>query len=148
MLIAKAYAQAVEIGENVAVAPVASAGQTFMMNMAMVLILVMLFYFLMIRPQQKRFKEHNMMLDSLKKGDKVVTGGGLIGTIDKIVDGKNEITVDLGGGVKVTAMRATINKFQENKGSAWSKTGTANSNAVPLKDKDGDDSSKKSKKAK
>lgn len=76
-------------------------------NMMMVVILVGMFYLLLIRPQQRRMKEHTKMLNELKKGDGVITAGGLVGTIDR-VDGNDEVVVDLGNGVKVTALRATI----------------------------------------
>ena len=76
-------------------------------NVGMIVLLVVMFYFLLIRPQQKRFKEHKDMIDALKVGDKVVTAGGLIGTLDKIVD-KDEVVVDLGNGVKVTSVRSMI----------------------------------------
>lgn len=76
-------------------------------NVAMIVLLVVMFYFLLIRPQQKRFKEHKLMIDALKPGDKVVTAGGIVGTLDKIID-DSEVVVDLGNGIKVTALRATI----------------------------------------
>lgn len=76
-------------------------------NVGMIVLLVLMFYFLLIRPQQKRFKEHREMLDALKVGDKVITSGGLIGKLDKIVD-NSEVIVDLGNGVKVTALRSSI----------------------------------------
>ena len=76
-------------------------------NVAMIVLLVFMFYFLLIRPQQKRFKEHKLMIDALKPGDKVVTAGGIVGTLDRIID-DTEVVVDLGNGMKVTALRATI----------------------------------------
>lgn len=76
-------------------------------NLLMVVVLVAMFYVLLIMPQQRRMKEHVKMLDSLKKGDAVVTAGGLIGTVDR-VEGNDEIVVDLGNGIKVTALRSTI----------------------------------------
>ena len=76
-------------------------------NVGMILLLVVMFYFLLIRPQQKRFKEHKDMLDALKVGDRVIAAGGLVGTLDKIVD-KEEVIVDLGNGTKVTALRSMI----------------------------------------
>lgn len=106
MLIAKAHAQAVDLMEVAPEAP--GAGQAFMWNVGMVLVLVVLFYVLLILPQQRRFKEHSQMLAGLKKGDKVVTGGGLIGKVDKISEDSDEVTVDLGGGQKVTALRSTL----------------------------------------
>lgn len=75
-------------------------------NVGMIVLLIVMFYFLLIRPQQKRFKEHKEMIDSLKVGDKVIAGGGLIGTIDKLVS-DTEVIVDLGG-TKVTCVRSMI----------------------------------------
>jgi len=108
MLISKAYAQAVETLDGEAVLPEApSAMEAFVWNMGLVGILVLMFYVLLIRPQQKRFREHSQMLQGLKKGDKVVTGGGLVGKITKITDGSDEVEVDLGG-VTVKALRNTL----------------------------------------
>ena len=114
-LISKAYAQAEQVAGDVAadmasVPGAPSAGEAFMWNMGMVLVLVAMFYLLLIRPQQKRFKEHQSMLNALKKGDKVMTGGGLLGKIEKISDASDEVVVDLGNGIKVTAMRSTLSQ--------------------------------------
>lgn len=87
--------------------PAASAGEAFMMNMVMVLILVALFWLLLIRPQQKRFKEHANMLNQLGAGSKIVTQGGLVGTIEKAIS-DHEVSVDLGNNVKVTILRSSI----------------------------------------
>jgi preprotein translocase subunit YajC len=112
MLISPAYAQETETTATTEVpggpvgAPVDS-GPAVAWNMGMILVLVVMFYFLLIRPQQKRFNEHKSMIDALKKGDKIVTAGGLVGTIDKIGDSDDEVIIDLGG-VKVTALRSTI----------------------------------------
>lgn len=115
MLISKAYAQAVDSSAEIAaqIPDAPTAGEAFMWNMGLVLVLVMMFYVLLIRPQQKRLKEHNDMLGQLKKGDKVVTGGGLVGKIDKIKEGDNEVVIDLGNSVKVTALRGTIHAKSE-----------------------------------
>ena len=109
MLISKAYAQAVETSADIAttIPDAPSAFQAFAWNMGLVLVLVALFYVLLIAPQQRRLKEHSEMLQELRKGDKVVTGGGLVGVIDKIKPGDPEVVVDLGG-VKVTALRSTL----------------------------------------
>ncbi|MBI1494036.1 MULTISPECIES: preprotein translocase subunit YajC [Rhodobacterales] len=72
------------------------------------LALVGIFYFLLIRPQQKKMKEHQDMVSSLRRGDQVVTQGGLIGKVDKVKEGENEVVVDLGEGVKVRVVQATI----------------------------------------
>ena len=75
-------------------------------NVGMIVLLVVMFYFLLIRPQQKRFKEHKEMIDSLKVGDKVYVGG-LVGTVATL-NNDQEITVDLGNGTVVTALRSFV----------------------------------------
>ncbi|MGH6909716.1 MAG: preprotein translocase subunit YajC [Phenylobacterium sp.] len=68
--------------------------------------LVVLFYFLMIRPQQQRMKKHRATIDALKKGDTVVTGGGLIGKVTK-VEG-DTVEIEIATGVKVKAVKSTL----------------------------------------
>lgn len=113
MLITPAHAQDTTTTAETAVpatdpalAAAPDTGAIMMQNIAMIVILVIMFYFLLIRPQQKRFKEHKEMVDALKKGDRVITGGGLIGTIDTLVNDQ-EVIVDLGT-TKVTALRSMI----------------------------------------
>ena len=113
MLISEAYATTASTTSPAAPLPgAAGPGQpdawgAFAWNMGLVVILVIMFYVLMIMPQQRRFKEHKAMQSALKKGDKVLTAAGFIGTVDKIVDDL-EVIVDLGNGLKVTALRSTI----------------------------------------
>jgi preprotein translocase subunit YajC len=64
-------------------------------------------YFLLIRPQQKKAKEHQAMVTSLRRGDQVVTQGGLIGKVSKVKD-DNEIEVEVSDGVKVRVVQSTI----------------------------------------
>lgn len=92
---------------DVAAATAPSQGEALMMNVGMVLVLGILFYLLLIRPQQKRLKEHSSMLGLLDKGAKVVTQGGLVGTIEKAVS-DHEVIVDFGNNVKMTMMRSYI----------------------------------------
>jgi len=73
--------------------------------MPLILIFIV-FYFLLIRPQQKRMKEHRAMLEALRRGDKVVTGGGIIGTVTK-ADG-DEVTVEIAENVRVRVLKGTI----------------------------------------
>ncbi len=74
----------------------------------MLLILAMfgVMYFLMIRPQMKRSKEHKTMVDSLQKGDEVITAGGILGRITKVDD--QYVTVSIASGVEIQAQRAAI----------------------------------------
>ena len=70
-----------------------------------VLIFVIM-YFLIIRPQRTQLKKRGEMLAAIRRGDTVVTGGGLVGKVTKVTD--DELEIDLGGGTKVTALRSTI----------------------------------------
>jgi preprotein translocase subunit YajC len=72
-----------------------------------VLIFVIM-YFLIIRPQRAQLKKREEMLKNIRRGDQVVTGGGLVGKVTKVIDERGELEVDLGGNLKVTALRATI----------------------------------------
>lgn len=101
MLINQAHAQ--ELGT----AGEAATMDPTVFNLGLILVLFILFYFLMIRPQSKRMKETRAMLDSLKKGDTVLTAAGFIGTISKIVD-EREVEIELGKGLTVKAMRYSI----------------------------------------
>ena len=65
------------------------------------------FYVLLIRPQQKKMKEHKATLSAIRRGDKVVTGGGIVGTVTKVIDDL-EITVEIADGVKVRVQRGLI----------------------------------------
>jgi len=64
-------------------------------------------YFLLIRPQQKKLKEHQAMVAALRRGDQVVTAGGLIGKVSKVKE-DGEIEVEVADGVKVRVVRSTI----------------------------------------
>ena len=69
-------------------------------------LIIIIFYFLLIRPQQKRMKAHQTMISELKKGDKVVTAGGLIGTVHDVSE--DTLRVDIADKVRVTVKRDTI----------------------------------------
>ena len=97
MLISPAYAQIT--GDSVS--SLLSSG-----IVPMVLVLVV-FYFLMIRPQQQKAKEHRTMLSALRRGDRVVTGGGIVGTVAKVVS-DDEVLVDIADNVRVRVLRSTI----------------------------------------
>ena len=110
MLISEAMAQTASVAAQ---AP--NPWEAFALNMLLILILVIMFYVLLIMPQQKRFKKHRAMLDELKKGDEVITSGGFKATIDKVNKEENEVILDFGNGVKITALRSAIqNKANDN----------------------------------
>lgn len=97
MFITTAYAQ---------VAGIPAAGDFLGMILPLVLIMGV-FYFLLIRPQQRKAKEHQEMLKKVAKGDTVITSGGFIGKVVKVVD-DNELQVEIGENVKVRLLRSGI----------------------------------------
>ena len=99
MLISSAYAQGTGITGLL-------DSQGLVQFLPLVLIFVV-FYFLLIRPQQRKAKDHKVTLDALRRGDRVVTGGGLIGTVARI-ENPEEVVIDLAAGVRVRALGSTI----------------------------------------
>ena len=77
------------------------------------IILFVIFYFLLIRPQQKKAKEHKEMLNNLKRGDSVVTGGGLYGRVSAI--NEDVLTLDLGNNIEVKVNRGYISSVTDKK---------------------------------
>ena len=100
MLISAAYAQGTGITgifDN----------QSALIQFFPLVLIFVVFYFLLIRPQQRKTKDHKAMLDALRRGDRVVTGGGIIGTVAR-VENPEEVTVDIADGVRVRVLRSTI----------------------------------------
>lgn len=99
MLISSAYAQA---------AGAAPGGfESQIMSFAPLILIFVVFYFLLIRPQQKRMKQHKEMLAAIRRGDRVVTTGGIIGTVNKVVNNE-ELILEIAEGVRVRALRSMI----------------------------------------
>ena len=70
------------------------------------ILIFVIFYFFLIRPQQKKVKEHKAMVENLKRGDKVVTSGGIVGTVERIID-NDKVEVEIAENVKVEIVKAT-----------------------------------------
>ncbi len=86
------------------------------------LLIFVVFYFFLIRPQQKRAKQHKAMIEAIKRGDKIVTSGGITGVVSKAVDGQETVEVEIAKDVKVNVMRTMIaDKPSENGGKTKSK---------------------------
>ncbi|HTH28628.1 MAG TPA: preprotein translocase subunit YajC [Sphingobium sp.] len=100
MLIPSAFAQ------TPAAAPEGNTGAAMFAQFAPLILIFAVFYFLLIRPQQRRAKEHKARIDAIKKGDQVVTGGGLVGKVVRVDD--VYVDVELGQGVKVKAVKSTL----------------------------------------
>ena len=70
------------------------------------ILIFVIFYFFLIRPQQKKVKEHKLMVESLKRGDKVITSGGIVGTVERIIDNE-KVEVQISQNVIVEIVRST-----------------------------------------
>ena len=70
------------------------------------ILIFVIFYFFLIRPQQKKVKEHKAMVESLKRGDKVVTSGGITGTVERLID-NDKVEVEIAENVKVEIVKST-----------------------------------------
>lgn len=89
-------------------APAVSGGGAgdMIMSMLPIILMVVVFYFLLIRPQQKRMKQHRETLSQIKRGDRVLTSGGIIGLVSKVEE--SEVLVEIADNVKVKILKATI----------------------------------------
>ncbi len=99
MLISNAYAQA---------AGGAPGGAFDLISLLPLVLIFVVFYFLLIRPQQKRMREHQDMIKSLKRGDKIVTGGGVYGTVVKVEDSEDALLVEIAKDVRIKVARPTV----------------------------------------
>lgn len=100
MFISSAFAQT---------APAAAAGgdlQSSLMSMLPLLLMFVVLYFVMIRPQMKKQKEHRAMVEALAKGDEVVTAGGLLGRVSKL--GDNFLGIEIANGVEIQVQRQAV----------------------------------------
>ncbi|HZF42976.1 MAG TPA: preprotein translocase subunit YajC [Sphingomonadaceae bacterium] len=92
-------------------APAASASPAgFIVQMAPLLLIFVIFYFLLIRPQQRRLKAHQAMIGAVKKNDTVVTGGGLIGKVTRVDEA--EVEVEIAPNVRVKALKGTLTEVR------------------------------------
>ncbi len=100
MFITSAYAQA---------AAGAPDGQGIMGFILPMVLIIPVFYFLLIRPQQKKMKEHKALVSAVKRGDRVVTSGGILGVVTKVID-DGEVQLEIAEGVRVRILKGSINE--------------------------------------
>ena len=98
MWISPAYAQAAGGG---------GGGAGFLTSILPLVLIFVVFYFLLIRPQQQRMKKHQEMVSAVRRGDSVVTAGGIVGKVTKIVDDR-EILIEIADGVSVKVVKSTL----------------------------------------
>jgi len=92
----------------IAAAAEPGGASTFLIGILPWVLIFVIFYVLLIRPQQKRAKEHQAEIAAVKKGDEVITGGGLRGRVTKVSD--TEVEVEIAQGVKVRAVKSTLSQ--------------------------------------
>jgi preprotein translocase subunit YajC len=80
--------------------------QSTLMSMLPLILMFVVLYFVMIRPQMKKQKEHRAMIDALAKGDEIVTGGGMLGKVTKL--GEGNITLEVAAGVEIQVQRSAV----------------------------------------
>ena len=100
MFISSAFAQTV---------PAAAAGsdmQSSLMSMLPLVLMFVVLYFVMIRPQMKKQKEHRAMIDALAKGDEIATGGGMLGKVTKL--GDSYVSLEIASGVEIQIQRSAV----------------------------------------
>jgi len=102
MFISQAFAQGVG----------GSDGGGILFQLIPFILIFVVIYFLILRPQQKRAKEHREMVAALRRGDQVLTNGGLIGKISKVTDDGEDVEVEIAKGVKVRVMRHMISEVR------------------------------------
>ncbi len=130
MLISTAFAQGAGAGAE---------GGMLVTLLPLVLIFVV-FYFLLIRPQQKKMKEHKNLVANLKRGDRVVTSGGLIGTVARVHD--DELEVEIAQGVKARIVRQMVSTVMSKSDVAARKK---SEKAAPEEDDEADDEAEEKK---
>ena len=77
------------------------------MSLLPLVLIFVVFYFLLIRPQQKKMKAHKALIGAVRRGDRVVTAGGILGQVTKVI-GDNEIQVEIADGVRIRVVRSTL----------------------------------------
>ena len=91
---------------NFAYAQAAAQQPSMLASFIPLILIFLIFYFLLIRPQQKKQKEHKVLLDSIQRGDEILSSGGILGKVMKVDNDK--LTVEISKGVNVTIIRSTV----------------------------------------
>jgi preprotein translocase subunit YajC len=100
MLVSTAFAQAAN-------GPATGGGDSLLGGLLPLVLIFAVFYFLLIRPQQKKMNEHKQMLAAIRRGDRVVTGGGIVGVVTKVLN-EHELMVEIAEGVRVRCQRSLV----------------------------------------
>ncbi len=104
MFVTPAYAQAAGAGA-------AGGGMEMVMSILPFVLIFVIMYFLIIRPQRQQMKKREEMLKNIRRGDQVVTGGGIIGKVTKVVDDK-EVEIEIAEGTRIRAARSLLSEVR------------------------------------
>ena len=118
MFIKEAYAQTAGAG-----------GGDFLVSMLPLILIFVVFYFLLIRPQQQKMKAHRAMIGAVKRGDKILTAGGIFGTISKVEEADDVVLVEIAKDVRVRVARSTISDVVNKTAQAKPANDTSSSSA-------------------
>ena len=89
-----------------------AGGGDFFLQLMPILLMIVIFYFLLFRPQQQRMKAHREMVENIRRGDTVVTAGGLIGKVTRVKDDGNEIEVEIAENARVRVVKQTVSEVR------------------------------------
>lgn len=107
-MISPAFAQAAGGGA----AGGGAAGPNLIVQLFPLLLIFIIIYFLILRPQRKRIDEHRKMVESVRRGDTVVTSGGIIGKVTKVYETSNEIQVEIAENVRIKVVKSTLSEVR------------------------------------
>lgn len=96
------------ISDALATSPAFPGEPSQLAGLMPIILIAVVFYFLIIRPQQKKYKAHVAMVNAIAKGDRIVTSGGMIGTVTKVEAENDTLQVEIAEGVKVKIVRSTV----------------------------------------
>lgn len=119
MFIKEAFAQTAGAG-----------GSDFLVSMLPLILIFVVFYFLLIRPQQQKMKAHKAMISAVKRGDKILTAGGIYGTVSKVEEADDAVMVEIAKDVRVRVARSTISDIVNKPGQAKAANDTGSSSAA------------------
>ena len=106
-----------------------AGGGDFLVSMLPLILIFVVFYFLLIRPQQQKMKAHRAMIAAVKRGDKVLTAGGIYGTVTKVEEAEDTAVVEIAKDVRVRVARSTISDMVNKPGQATPANDTGASSA-------------------
>ena len=104
MFISSAFAQSAQQAAETT----AGFGESSLYTFIQLALIFLVFYLLLIRPQQRRIKQHKNMVENIRRGDEIVTAGGIVAKVIKVMDESNELIIEIAEGVRVKVLKSTV----------------------------------------